>query len=60
MLTCPKNSNTEVLPSCFLLEAELHNFCYNSRYAYEMVVNFGENNLHNITHKVGIQHKTEL
>jgi hypothetical protein len=22
-----------------------------------MVVNFGEHNLHNITHKIGIQHK---
>jgi hypothetical protein len=44
----------------FLLEAELHNFRYNSRYAYALVVNFGEHNLHNITHKVGIQHKAKL
>jgi hypothetical protein len=25
-----------------------------------MVVNFGEHNLHNITHKIGIQHKAKL
>jgi hypothetical protein len=43
-----------------LLEAELHHFRYNSRYAYAVVLNFGEPTLHNITHKVGVQPKAKL
>jgi hypothetical protein len=56
----PKNSEIEVLPSCFWLEAELHRFRHNSRYAYAMVVNFGEHDLQNIPRNFGIQHKAKF
>jgi hypothetical protein len=43
----------------FLLEAEIHKFRHNSRYAYANVMNFGEHDLHNIPHNFGIQHKVK-
>jgi hypothetical protein len=44
-----------------LLEAELHRFRHKSWYAYAKVVNFGEHDdLHNIPHNFGIQHKAKF
>jgi hypothetical protein len=44
----------------FLLEAEMHKFCHNSRYTYARVVNFGEHDLHNRSHNFGIQPKVRF